>query len=525
MYPLLSKLRTRQVFLNFFFMVILINTTSCGNSGETPTDADLDVSSDADLSLDADVEGDTDVIADADLDTEEENDSDGDGDSGPECVPPEGDPTFDEWGGDERVELEATGFFWVTEICGRYWFVTPGGHPFYSLGVNHITSRGDEDRKTGEWVYEQTVAEEYESVEHWADTTVERLQGWGFNTAGAWSNMGLMLPRMPFTLAFGLAGTNFIIDRAVDFYDPRWEINVNEAAKEAANYRDEANLIGYFIDNELRWGPDYRGSETLIMLYLSLGADAGGKRAAVDFLLDDLGDIDSVNEFFGTEFADRDDMLDETNAWLALGRGSELAERLTSEFLTQAADRYYSVTSAAIRKHDPNHLILGSREVSIFAPIEVYRAAAPHVDVISINNYVFLDIVRDTVLAISGAPNPDHGFAELHEEIDAPILIGEFGFRAEDSGLPNSWPPIYPTLKTQEERAAAYVQYAEIHQPVPWIVGYHWFQWLDQPVGGRFDGEDCNWGLVSELDVPYSTVTDAMTTSNAQMTEYLLVEP
>ena len=37
-----------------------------------------------------------------------------------------------------------------------------------------------------------------------------------------------------------------------------------------------------------------------------------------------------------------------------------------------------------------------------------------------------------------------------------PILVTEWGYRADDAGLPNSWPPVYPTLADQDERADAY---------------------------------------------------------------------
>jgi hypothetical protein len=39
----------------------------------------------------------------------------------PGCAAPEGATTLDTWGGDERVQLRSTGFFSVTELCGRWW--------------------------------------------------------------------------------------------------------------------------------------------------------------------------------------------------------------------------------------------------------------------------------------------------------------------------------------------------------------------------------------------------------------------
>jgi agarase len=53
-------------------------------------------------------------------------------------------------------------------------------------------------------------------------------------------------------------------------------------------------------------------------------------------------------------------------------------------------------------------------------------------------------------------------------------------------------------------------------------VGWHWFEWVDQPAEGRFDGE--NNGLVSEQDVPYLELTSAMGASALAGWEELLIE-
>ena len=58
---------------------------------------------------------------------------------------------------------------------------------------------------------------------------------------------------------------------------------------------------------------------------------------------------------------------------------------------------------------------------------------------------------------------------------------------------------------------------------MPWIVGYHWFEWVDQPPDGRFDGEDNNWGLVNVHDVPYAEVVDRMSQVNPRIWDTLEV--
>ena len=470
---------------------------------------------------DEDSAGDDDATA---VDDDDSGSGDDDDSAADPCTAPEGEITFDAYGGDERVQLEASGFFRAEKVCERWWLVTPDGHPFYSHGVNNITPYGNTGLETGVANYAETVAAEYESLDAWADATVERLTGWSLNTAGCWSNADLMFPRMPYAYSLGLASDDWVEGTVADYFDPDWIAEVEATAAAAADRADDPNLVGYFIDNEIRWGPDWRGFDTLLQLYLALPAGAAGKEVAVQLLLDELGDVDGVNAALGTAFADEDAMREATDGWDALDHdcGATAAD-LTTAFLSLAADQYFATTTGAIRAHDPNHMILGNREVSVLTRREVYQAAAPYLDALSINNYVFFDVVTEGALSLSGSLDPADGFAALHGYVDMPILITEFGFRADDSGLPNTWPPQYPTLDTQEDRADALEKYATEHQSVPWIVGYHWFEWVDQPPDGRFDGEDNNWGLVSEQDVVYEVVTQRMTDVNMRVWEYLRV--
>lgn len=459
----------------------------------------------------ADGDSSLDLRDDGDLPSEDAPDGDDDGDvSDDGCVPATGEPTFDSYGGDLRLSLEATGFFTVQQVCSRWWLVTPEGHPFYSNGVNHISPRGDTGRDSGVAAYAQTVEAQYETLHEWADTTVARLQEWEFNTAGCWSDSNTMWTRMPYVLGMGLSHGNWMTGEVVDFFDESWVLLVESDVEQLAELADDPNLIGYFLDNEIRWGADHRSGDSLLQTYLMMGAESPGKRVAVDLLLSEWGSVDGVNEELGTDFADRDAMLAKTTGWSTIDRRDDLCTR----FLEMAAHSYFSTTTAAIRAQDPNHLLLGNREVSIMTRLEVYQVAAEYMDVLSINNYVFADGLMEVSLILSGAPDPSHGFAALHDHVDLPILITEFGFRAADSGLPNSWPPIYPVYDTQEDRTEAFQEYVTEVQQVPWIVGYHWFEWVDQPVEGRFDGEDNNWGLVNEQDEPYTHITEAMTQTN-----------
>jgi hypothetical protein len=396
-------------------------------------------------------------------------------------------------------EPDGSGLFAVVELCGRWWFVPPDGGRFWSAGVNAATPSGSRNGVTGEYAYAESVEAIYGSEEAWGEATVPRLEGWGFNTAGSWSRSDLL--QMPATINLGLSGGDWETGELADWFSPEWEEHVLDRVEVIVlpRVRDE-RVIGWFLDNEIRWGSDWRGTDTLLQEYLKLPAEAPGKTAAVDFLLEELGSVEAVDRALGTELADRSGMLEETR-WEMLE--AEAHGDLVQGFLGLAAERYFSFTTSSIRAVDPEHLILGNREVSVMVPEAAWEAAGRHCDVLSSNNYVFLDGIAEAALSISGGLDPGAFLEAQHELTGKPILITEFGFRADDAGLPNSWPPIYPTYEDQAARAQAFEDYVRSAQAAPWVVGTHWFAWVDQPIDGRFDGEDNNWGLVSEADLPY----------------------
>jgi agarase len=128
----------------------------------------------------------------------------------------------------------------------------------------------------------------------------------------------------------------------------------------------------------------------------------------------------------------------------------------------------------------------------------VVAAAGRHLDVISFNCYGF-----DASAVI-----------DAFSVTDKPCLISEFSFRGEDSGLPNTH-GAGPRVATQTERARCFEHYVSAALRKPAVVGYHWFEFADQPAEGRFDGENSNYGTVSIKDDAYGELTEAMTGVNA----------
>jgi agarase len=175
----------------------------------------------------------------------------------------------------------------------------------------------------------------------------------------------------------------------------------------------------------------------------------------------------------------------------------------------QVAQQYFSTIADALRTADPNHLFLGPRMIAQTTGTPVLAVAAKYVDVASFNDYT---IIPELTAPLHNA-DPTYlpvgdGLAAQEQVLHKPILVSEWGYRAADSGLPNTWPPLFPVLDTQAQRAAAYEHFVAGLLDTSWIVGQHFFEFADEPAAGRSDGENSNFGLVDQHDDPYAPVVD-----------------
>ena len=341
-----------------------------------------------------------------------------------------------------------------------FWLVDPDGGRLLSKGVNTVKFDQDKIQNSDRVPYAEACQRKYGSEGAWRSAAAARLASWGFNTLGSWSDAAVATAGpVPLAVTPNLdLGMSFAWDRKQHFpdvFDLEFDAHVRRRAQElCAAQREDQNVLGWFIDNELRWGPDWRGPEDLFDLFRNRPPAGPGHRAALA--------------------ADRD------------------------TFIASVAERYFALTTAAIKTADPNHLVLGCRFALVPAP-SVIEAAGRHVDVISFNCYEF-----DAAAAI-----------DTYAATGKPCLIGEFSFRSADSGLPNT-NGAGPKVVTQSERAACFRRYVGVALRKPTVVGYHWFEHADQPGEGRFDGENSNFGTVTIEDDIYEELIRTMTIVNAE---------
>lgn len=164
------------------------------------------------------------------------------------------------------------------------------------------------------------------------------------------------------------------------------------------------------------------------------------------------------------------------------------------------ARRYFEVLTRLVRKHDPNHLVLGVRFRGE-APPQVVRASQGLTDAQSINYYPH-DAKLDREL-----------FRTLHELSGGqPVIVSEYSFHALDGRSGNRNRFGFPALvKDQTARADGYRMMTTRLARLPYVIGADWFQWMDEPPSGRLrDGEDVNFGIVDVADEPYEMLVEAV---------------
>jgi hypothetical protein len=223
----------------------------------------------------------------------------------------------------------------------------------------------------------------------WARTTAARLHTWGVDTVGPWADAGLVDRGFYFTaLADFVRMRDFPVLhgpglRVPDVFDPRWPAAAEaHAATVAAPWAGRPELVGWFTDDALGWGPADPAQPGLFQLCLSLEPSHASHHAAWEFALAaNGGRIEAAARRWGIEMAHREHLRQLTREERVVP-GAAFAED-SAQFAREFARRYFSATARALRAADPSHLVLGCR--FSHPPAGAVRAAcvAPDVDLVS----------------------------------------------------------------------------------------------------------------------------------------------
>jgi hypothetical protein len=423
---------------------------------------------------------------------------------------------FDEFGGlmDESRRQDATGFFYSKKIGDRWWLIDPKGYPCHIRALyGPYMNIFDSPRQ------KQAAIDRFGSEEGWRVGTRDLLKGeLGFNTVTHQDGFSELDDRMliqkglvGFAKAYGIhkkldlrlgGSTLFTQNNTMPIMEPEFEAFCNERAKAAEAERDNPWLIGYTTDNELPMDPIMLGN------YLT---------------------IDPANPKNRYSYA---------AAWTWLRRmtgkdapsGDDITPELQDLFRGFVWDRYFNVVTKAVKKYDPNHMLLGTRFLHTVAESEwVCRVTAEYMDCITINWYGQWEIDADKLQKICQA-------------VDLPMIITEFYTKAmENHGSfnhPNE--PLKNTkgagwiVRTQQDRGDFYENFTLRLLECKSMVGWQWHMYSDDDTSPETifheDGKtykdqsniDANKGIVDNWHRPYPELCASMKRINQNV--YRLID-
>ncbi len=373
---------------------------------------------------------------------------------------------------------------------GVWWLLDADGQPFHYRAMCSVNNRGSYGgRRKGD------PALPPEGVKH----VLRTIRSWGFNGLGSWTtreffDQGLYFTEIIETFYEGpyVQGGEYRYGVMPDVFDPRWARSLDRKCRRlCAPLAQSRLLVGYFLDNERGFmltrrpdgvtGPTYIAGTVpekrrvieaaepilnpeklgLLQLVLSLGSDAPGVREGWRFIGERYGnDIRALGAAWGVDLKSR----------LSLNEMTVNNERLVSDaylrdeedFVRSWVRQYFKVSTESIRRHDPNHLIMGLRwggpPESLILDEEVRWT-----DIVSMNRYQ-VQIVET--------------FDAVYRRTGRPIVIGEFCIGADAYVYvhdPIEPPGGYDTDAVRHEsRARESTDRISAH---PGIVGYTHYAW------------------------------------------------
>ena len=386
---------------------------------------------------------------------------------------------YSKFGGYLNLKVKATGFFRTEKIDGKWWFADPEGYLFLSVGVDCVNPGGGgnainiDKRKNlykelppagigsnperpnsasfGTWNLFRRYGNEYPAKSK--SMIIKRMDKWGLNTIANWSSPEVTkLNQKAFMMQLHGIGIEDALMGLPDVYAPEFASKIDAACKAFVEpYKENPWVIGYFTGNEPSW---LEQEERLCGLILD-GTDKPIKNELKEYLA-----------------------------------GGDSPER-RKQFIYTTFRIFLKTVDAAVKRYDPNHLNLGMRFGHVPGK-EILDICKDVFDVFSFNCYDLYPKKEfmDQILAGTGLP----------------MIIGEYHFGTVDRGMAQSlW-----QVNSQKERGVAYRYYTERAYSHPGLIGTAWFQWSDQDLTGRRDGENYNCGLVDVTDRPYQHQVEAM---------------
>ncbi|RMD75817.1 MAG: agarase [Lentisphaerae bacterium] len=379
---------------------------------------------------------------------------------------------------------KATGFFYCRKIGRRWWLIDPEGYRHINIAV--VSVRRGRGR-----TQVQAFAQKYPSPQAWADATTALLKAYGFNGTGAWSDdrtLGQAKHRLSYCVNWKFMGT-FARGRAkqasghlaypgncIFVFDPDWPSFCERHAREhIAPVKNDPYLLGHFFDNELPLKPG------MLRRYLKLPANSHGYQAAKRYVDERRKQGKSEQEILKHDWQAFDDLV---------------------------MEKYMGTIARAIRKVDPNHMLLGPR---LYSRNASYPVIGRYVDAFAYNLY--------------GVWSPREKAVRLANAVGKPLIVTEFYTKGMDvPGLTNETGAGW-CVPTQKDRGLFYQNFCLDLLESGICVGWQWFKYQDNdPTDTKADpsNRNSNKGILNSAYEPYLPLLEKMKALNEQV--YSLID-
>ena len=428
---------------------------------------------------------------------------------------------WSDYGGWKQLRFTPKGFFYTHHDGKRWWLVDPEGYAFISAGINCVRTSaagplsGQED--LFEWLppaNDSVFAQAYQTgrgksvdflksnlirvygaawQQKWEETSAGLMRHWRVNTVANWSDNDMARrQKLPYVLNMSSFPTTplKLYRNFPDVFDPAYGEAAKRFAKQLEPIRDDPYLIGYFLQNEPHWAI---GDNNLAFEMFAADTPSFTKKEMVRWLQKKYGSIRLFNDAWKQNLTD----FSAFEMLTMKDRPSDAAWNDCLEFSGVMVDHYVEAVCKEVKKVDPNHLNLGMRYSWISSEL-CYRAGT-WFDVFSVNGY--------------SNPAPPET-EEIARRSGKPVMIGEWHFGSVDRGVPSTG---LQGAENQTARGEAYRYYFEQGIARPELIGVHWFQWNDQPVFGRGDGESYCIGFLDICNQPYIELTEQAKASHERM--------
>ena len=307
---------------------------------------------------------------------------------------------LDRYGGFLAVKGGQAGFFHTERINDRWWLVTLDRHGFFGIGVTHPITGMAEDAIT--FAYDG-------SQEQWMRDGIRRMRELGFNCV--WSgpssmarirfgNIDADLSDRVYPEAQILYAVNVPLvkhqvelkpgEKRPDVFSDEYQWYVSdEGAKRVAPNRGNPWILGYYYG----YG-QFMPEDLWINQTLSHGHPSAGRKRLSDVLEQRYrGDVARLDTVHRTSFASFSDLRKKGALmyprWIsAVKTGRPLpAQAGSREILADAkvllgeiVKQLHKVAHAEIRKHDSNHMVLGSYIRHTTYTKGIWERIGPYID-------------------------------------------------------------------------------------------------------------------------------------------------